>query len=126
LAIVIGQTPAAASSTAAPFILANDCVEHQAFLDGESAAVRAHLPGQYTALQDAQTGRPLLFARAEQCDVTVGGYTSRATLASFGVVIHSPDGMGCASGAPGSSQPRATRSHTATGIPCSGWPTTAG
>jgi hypothetical protein len=35
--------------------------------------------------------------------VTVAGSAVSATLANFGVVIHSPDGMGCASGAPGGS-----------------------
>jgi hypothetical protein len=96
--------PSSASADTTPFILADHCVEHQAFLDGDPAAVAADLPRTYTPEQDPQTGRPLLFARAERCDVTIGDSTAPATLASFGIVIRSPDGTGCASAAPGVGQ----------------------
>jgi hypothetical protein len=71
-------------------------------VDGDDAAVAARLPKRYTPVRDGSSGRPLLFVRALRCQaVTLNGRTGPATMASFGVVIDSPDGRGCASGAPG-------------------------
>lgn len=85
----------------ASFVTASGCDEHQGFVTGDDAAVAARLPSHYSAVREP-SGEPVLFARAMRCDaVTVGGHTAPATVASFGVVIDSPDGRGCASGAPG-------------------------
>src|ERR1700704_832059 len=101
-ALAGGGGVASADAATSSFIAADGCVEHQAFVDGDGAAVAARLPRSYTPVLDSQTGRPLLFARAEHCQqVTLNGRTAPATIASFGVVVESPDGKGCASGAPG-------------------------
>src|SRR5205823_2011284 len=84
------------------FIVTAGCQEHQAFVDGDEGAVAARLPKRYTPVRDPRNGRPLLFVRAIRCSkVTIDGRTAPATMASFGIVIESPDGRGCASGAPG-------------------------
>src|SRR5947208_1426742 len=72
MAFVVALLPAAASATSEPpvlasFIRADDCAEHQAFFDGDHAAVATRLPASYTASTDPATGKPLLFARAEHC-----------------------------------------------------------
>src|SRR3954447_119888 len=100
-AVVPAPSPAAASPS---FMRADDCVEHQAFLPGDPQAVRAALPRAYTPTVDPGSGRPLVFVRGERCQVTIGDRGSRATMANLGVVIDSPDGRGCASGAPGAGQ----------------------
>jgi hypothetical protein len=88
---------AAASSPA----VTTGCQEHQAFVDGDDGAVAARLPGRYTPVRDPSSGRPLLFVRALRCrGVTIDGRSAPAIMASFGVVVESPDGMGCASAAP--------------------------
>ena len=93
-------TPAHASTQ--QFMLTNDCQEEQAFVDGDPAAVAAQLPRGYRALQDPSTNAPIVFLRGERCgSVSVGGATAPATMASFGVVIQTPDGTGCSSAAPG-------------------------
>src|SRR4051812_31771883 len=90
------------SAGMASFTAAENCLEHQAFVDGDDAAVTARLPKQYTPVRDGMSGRPLVFARALHCEkATVGAHTASGTLASIGVVIESPDGVGCGSGAPG-------------------------
>jgi hypothetical protein len=95
----VGVAPASAGT--ASFAVTGDCQEHQAFVDGDEAAVAARLPERYMPVRDPSSGRPLLFARAVHCQrVTLGGRTAPATMASFGIVIDSPDGKGCASGAP--------------------------
>ena len=96
--------PAALAAPAPSFMRADDCIEHQAFLPGDAGAVQAVLPRGYTATVDPGSGRPLVFVRAERCLVTIGEQSSRATMASLGVVVDSPDGRGCASGAPGAGQ----------------------
>ena len=101
---VLGAAGAAGEASPPSFIRADDCVEHQAFLAGDPAAVARRLPTGYTAVVDPASGRPLLFARAERCQVSVAGRTAPATMASFGIVISSPDGRGCSSGAPGAGQ----------------------
>src|SRR2546428_2071116 len=46
-------------------------------------------------------GAAAAIARAIRCrEVTIDGRSAPATMASFGVVVESPDGRGCASGAP--------------------------
>src|SRR4051812_23845722 len=94
---------AAAGAQAAPqFVVTGDCQEHQAFVDGDEQAVAARLPKRYTPIRDGgPDGPPLLFVRALKCQkVTLDGKTAPATMASFGVTVESPDGRGCASGAP--------------------------
>jgi hypothetical protein len=84
------------------FIVTAGCQEHQAFVDGDEAAVAGRLPKRYTPELDPRNGRPLLFARALRCQsVTLDGRSAPATMGSFGIVIESPDGRGCGSGAPG-------------------------
>jgi hypothetical protein len=92
-----GAPPAAAAS----FITADGCPHHQAFVEGDEAAVAAALPDAYTPVR-APSGRPLLFVRAIRCDaIGVENRSAPGTMASFGVVVESPDGLGCASAAPG-------------------------
>jgi hypothetical protein len=77
------------------------CQEHEAVVDGDAAAVAARLPAGFTAVTDSLTGAPLVVAHAIRCDaVAIGRHTQPATLANLGVLIESPDGVGCASGAP--------------------------
>jgi hypothetical protein len=100
LAVAIGGSQAVASDPTG-FATTNNCIEHQAFLDGDDTAVARRLPTRYMAVRDPSSGRPLLFARAIRCQsITVDGHTAPATMASFGVVVDSPDGQGCASAAP--------------------------
>src|SRR5437764_528132 len=100
-----GATGAAGAS----FVSATNCVEHQAFVDGDDAAVAARLPKHYTAVRDSATGQPLVFARALHCDKsTLDGHTAPITLASIGVVVESPDGVGCGSGVPVAGGPTGT------------------
>src|SRR3954465_1047390 len=101
-ASAIALTTAARAAAAPQFIATGDCLEHQAFVDGDAQAVAARLPRAYTPVTDGPDGPPLLFVRALQCQmVTLDGVTRPATMASFGVTVESPDGRGCASGAPG-------------------------
>jgi hypothetical protein len=92
------------SGTAAPPpVTATGCEEHEAWVDGDAAAVAARLPKRYKAFTDAN-GAPLVFARAMRCQAqTVDGRTRPTTIADWGVVIDTPDGMGCATGTPGAS-----------------------
>src|SRR5437763_17078573 len=86
LCLLAPATAAHAAGTSAAtssFIRADACIEHQAFLDGDPAAVAARLPGGYTATTDPASGRPMLFARAEHCQITVGATTVPATMAVF-------------------------------------------
>ncbi|MFL5867820.1 MAG: hypothetical protein ACJ766_12055 [Thermoleophilaceae bacterium] len=102
LAGALLPAPAAGAAVRPAATLATrDCQEHQAFVDGDAAAVAARLPRGYTPVRDASSRRPLLFVRALRCRaVTADGRTAPATMASFGVVVESPDGQGCASAAP--------------------------
>jgi hypothetical protein len=95
----VGGATAVGDTGTAGFIVANNCIEHQGFFEGSDAEVAPRLPRGYTAERDP-AGKPLLFARAERCDVSLGGVARPATMASFGIVIQSPDGRGCSSGAP--------------------------
>jgi hypothetical protein len=94
-----GAGPASAGTTS--FATTADCAEHQAFVDGDAAAVAARLPRGYEPVVDSSSGQPLLFVRALRCKAFALGDTAPATMASFGIVVQSPDGRGCASGAPG-------------------------
>lgn len=81
-------------------VAAVGCEEHEAWVDGDPSAVATLLPKPYTPVMDGN-GKPLVFARAEHCAAaTVAGRTAPATIADWGVVVNSPDGVGCASGAP--------------------------
>src|SRR3954469_13773096 len=94
--VAAGGALTSSSAGGASFVAATDCVEHQAFVDGDDAAVGARLPKRYTPVRDGASGRPLVFARALHCDrVTLDGHSASGTLASIGVVIESPDGVGC-------------------------------
>jgi hypothetical protein len=98
---LVGGGFAAESAVAADIATTTDCQEHQAFVNGDDAAVTARLPSRYSPVRDPLSGRPLLFARAIRCSgLTLDGRTAPATMASFGIVIDSPDGQGCASGGP--------------------------
>lgn len=105
LAAALGFSGAAPAATGtASFAVGGDCQEHQAFVDGDEAAVAARLPKRYTPVRDSSSGKPLVFVRAMHCQrLTLGGVTAPATVASFGVVIESPDGKGCGSGTPAGS-----------------------
>src|SRR4051794_9004271 len=95
-----GLGPAAARASS--HISTAGCQEHQAFMDGDAAAVAARLPNRFSAELDPSSGRPLVFARAIHCDqLTIDGSTGPATRGSFGIVIQPPDGRGCGSGVPG-------------------------
>jgi hypothetical protein len=84
------------------FSVGNDCLEHQAYVAGDEAVVDARLPDRYRPVRDPSSGRPVVFARALRCErMTIDARTAAATVASFGVVVESPDGRGCASAAPG-------------------------
>jgi hypothetical protein len=100
--LLVGPAGGNLAQAAAPgFVAARECQEHQAFVAGDAAAVAARLPARYTPVSDVVSGRPLLFARAIRCDArAVGAQTAPVTMASFGIVVESPDGRGCASGAP--------------------------
>ena len=63
-ALIASGALAASSAGGASFVSATNCVEHQAFVDGDDAYVAAHLPRRYTAVRDSGTGRPLVFVRA--------------------------------------------------------------
>jgi hypothetical protein len=101
VAAMVGVHAAPAGASAPSFAATGACREHQAFVDGDGAAVAARLPKRYAPVIDPSSGRPLLFARALDCDaVSLGDHTGPVRVASFGIVIASPDGRGCASGAP--------------------------
>jgi hypothetical protein len=73
--------------------------EHQAWVEGDEDAVAAALPDKYEPVRE--NGKPVLFVRAQRCDaLTAAGTTAPVTMANWGIVIESPDGRGCASGAP--------------------------
>src|SRR3954468_14599353 len=100
--VAAGGALTSSSAGGASFVAAADCIEHQAFVDGDDAAVAARLPKRYTPIRDGAGGPPLVFARALHCEhATIDGHSGPATLASIGVVIESPDGVGCGSGIPG-------------------------
>jgi hypothetical protein len=100
-AITILLTAATGSASADSFAVTHECAEHQAFVDGDAAAVAARLPKRYTPVTDEGSGQPLLFVRAIHCTaLMLDGHTVPVTMASFGIVIESPDGRGCSSGAP--------------------------
>src|SRR4051794_7569739 len=93
------RTRDADPATAPAPVTATGCEEHEAWVPGDAAAVAARLPKRYKAYVDA-SGAPLVFARAERCDaLSADGRSAPVTVADWGVVIDTPDGMGCATGA---------------------------
>jgi hypothetical protein len=104
LAVTVALTLAIAivpsSASAAGYMTARGCQMHQAFVEGDDAAVGARLPAAYTAVR-VSSGAPLLFVRAIRCDALgAGGKEAPGVMASFGVVVESPDGLGCGSASP--------------------------
>jgi hypothetical protein len=94
LAVLAAPAGAATMRTAS-------CQEHEATVDADAAAVAARLPAGFTAVTDSLTGAPLVVAHAFRCaKVTIGRHTGRAVFANLGILIESPNGVGCASGAP--------------------------
>jgi len=98
LALAACAAPAhAAQPTSMPTA---NCDEHEAVVDGDAAAVAARLPAEFTPVTDYD-GSPLIVAHAIRCArVDLGDHSGPATFANIGVMIQSPDGVGCASGAP--------------------------
>jgi hypothetical protein len=95
------SAPAAASAASPSFATTEACDEHQAFVAGDDRGVAAQLPKRYTPVREPEQGRPVLFARAIRCRaLTIGDRSRPVTMASYGIVVESPDGRGCASGAP--------------------------
>ena len=91
----------APAAVAAPsYVSAAGCTEQQAFVEGDEAGVAARLPDSYEPVRTS-SGAPLVFARAMRCDMVAAGHERfPAVLANYGVVIESPDGLGCLSAAP--------------------------
>src|SRR5687768_9359409 len=58
---------APAAGAAASFVTATGCPHHQAFIEGDDAAVDARLPDRFAPVRTA-SGAPLLFVRAIRCD----------------------------------------------------------
>ena len=97
---VVMAIPATARAESPSWVLGSDCHEQQAWVDGDEAAVAARLPKRYTAVRDNGTGKPLLFVRALRCARTSLGGAPNAIVASYGIVVESPDGRGCGSALP--------------------------
>src|SRR5437660_12038759 len=85
LALCALAVRAEAAATVPRFMRADGGVEHQAFFDGDAAAVRARLPRAYTPTVDPSSGRPRLIARAERAAVSIDSRTETATLARAAV-----------------------------------------
>lgn len=104
-AVVAGVAATAAvggssEALAADSVTANGCPHHQAFVEGDDAAVAEWLPDQYEPVRTA-SGAPLLFVRAIRCDeLGLGEQTGPGIISTYGVVIESPDELGCASASP--------------------------
>ena len=92
---------AAAPASAAPsYTTGEGCTEHQAFVEGDDAAVAERLPDGYEPIRTS-SGAPLIFARAIRCEtIAAGAEGFPAVQANYGVVVESPDGLGCLSAAP--------------------------
>ena len=83
-----------------PPVTGTGCVEHEAWVDGDTKAVAAALPASYTAVTDGN-GDPIVFARAERCDaINDGGAAHPVVVADWGIVVDTRDGTGCSSGIP--------------------------
>ena len=120
-----GPAPAAAAaamrSAAPPYAVTRNCDEEQAFVDGSAPAVARVLPRGLLAVRDPITGAPVTYVRALRCAaVTISGRTAPALLASYGVVIQTPDSTGCRRRHLPSALVMATRRRSATGIPSHG------
>lgn len=100
--VLVLAAAAPASAVAAPYAAGTGCQEQQAFVEGDPAAVDASLPDGYAPVRSPVSGRPIVFARGLRCaDLALGATSGPATMASYGVVVDSPDGRGCGSAAPG-------------------------
>ena len=92
---------APSGAAGADYALGTGCEEQQAFVDGDPAAVAARLPDRYTPVRNPATGRPVVFARGLRCaQLELGGRTAPSIMASYGVVVETPDGRGCGSASP--------------------------
>ena len=60
--VALACAPAHAGTGAASFSVGNDCLEHQAFVAADEAAVDARLPDRYTPVRDQSSGRPVACA----------------------------------------------------------------
>ncbi|MDQ3936924.1 MAG: hypothetical protein M3340_20095, partial [Actinomycetota bacterium] len=99
---MLALLPGAAAG--APPAAGKDCQEQQAFVDGDPGVVASRLPQGYTAVRNPASGRPIVFARGLRCrEQTLDGRTGPVVNASYGILIESPDGRGCASGSPAGS-----------------------
>src|SRR5829696_3214664 len=100
-AIAVLAAPASAAAGPGSYSVGTDCVEQQAFVEGSDAAVATRLPASYTPAR-TESGAPVLFARALRCEglSVAKGRSVAAIIASYGVLIESPDGMGCGSASP--------------------------
>jgi hypothetical protein len=95
---LVGAGPPSAG--AAGFMAAEGCQMHQPFIEGDDVAVSARLPEGYSPVRTS-SGAPLLFVRAIRCEALgVGARAAPGVMASFGVVVESPDGLGCGSASP--------------------------
>ncbi|HEX8208273.1 MAG TPA: hypothetical protein VF587_19575 [Solirubrobacteraceae bacterium] len=96
--------PGTALAGAGSYSLGTGCVEQQAFVEGSEDAVAARVPDRYTVSRSS-SGAPVIFARALRCDgMSVTGRPSvPVIMASYGVLIETPDGMGCGSASPAGS-----------------------
>ena len=84
-------SPASAATQADP-VYATGCDEYEAFVAGDEAAIAARLPKGYTVERSPASGDALVYARAMRCSVGV--------MATYGIVVKTPDGRGCTSAAP--------------------------
>lgn len=101
LTAALAALAAPAAAAGADYAAGTDCQEQQSFVDGDAAFVAARLPRGYTAMVNPASGRPLVFARGLRCrEITLGGRTAPLVMASYGVLIESPDGRGCGSASP--------------------------
>jgi hypothetical protein len=100
VAVGVALALAPGAATASSVAVAEGCDEHEAFVTGDDAAVAERLPERFTAVRTS--GRPLLFVRAIRCDrFAAGGEAGATVMATYGIVVESLDGRGCASGLPG-------------------------
>src|SRR4051812_9548524 len=84
----LGAGVVSAQTAPTGYVATSDCAEHQAFVEGDDAAVAARLPKRYTALRDPGSGHPIVFVRALRCaDVAGDGESGPVTMASYGIVL---------------------------------------
>ena len=96
--VVVPPVAATHEPSSQSIVITDDCLENQAFVDGDPTVVADRLPARYTAVQNASSGQPLLFVRALRCNLQ--GFDSPVTFGSFGIVVESPDGTHCGPSTP--------------------------